>query len=514
MVGIRHNLSIDLSEHFQFAPNGRAVPRRHWARLPSRVERNAQEALRLLDRHDAKATFFVDDWIATRHAPLVEAIARKGHEIAAQMSRDGEFGSTVADLEAAACQVVHGWRPAPGRPAEIASDRLRGTGLRYVVGPSGAGASPEQRPGLDVIQAGSYAASGEWLRLMPEVLVARFVRSWSRAGAARTFTFSVWELDPATPRISTRAGVDRLRAYRNLSRFADRLDRLLSETRFVPLRDRLGLGREPTSRCQHPVAADLPAPPEAPAGEPVSIVVPCFNEEPGLAYLRNTLAELDAGFGRRHRLSFVLVDDGSTDGTWAEMKRLFGDDPRVERIRHDRNRGIGAAILTGIFASKNELVAVMDSDCSYDPARIEEMLPLLEPDVAIVTASPYHVLGGVEGVPQWRLFLSRGASRLYRSVLRNKLATYTSCFRVCRKAAVTGLALRHEGYIGVVEMLARLDLEGWRIVEHPVTLEARLLGQSKLKVARAITEHLRFVGEICVARLGARARPDVVKVTR
>ena len=142
--------------------------------------------------------------------------------------------------------------------------------------------------------------------------------------------------------------------------------------------------------------------------------MPCFNEEESLAYLGNALDALSSRLGRRGSLSFVLVDDGSTDGTWREMERLFGADPRFRLVRHDRNRGVGAAILTGVAAAETEAVAVIDSDCSYDPARIEEMLPLLGPDMALVTASPYHALGGVEGVPQWRLVLSRGASRLYR----------------------------------------------------------------------------------------------------
>ena len=188
------------------------------------------------------------------------------------------------------------------------------------------------------------------------------------------------------------------------------------------------------------------------------------------------------------------------------MERLFGADPRFRLVRHDRNRGVGAAILTGMAAAETEAVAVIDSDCSYDPARIEEMLPLLGPDVALVTASPYHALGGVEGVPRWRLVLSRGASRLYRLVLNNKLATYTSCFRIYRRSALDGLRLRHEGFIGVAETLARLDLDGWRIAEHPVVLESRMFGQSKLKVIRVIAGHLQLLFEIAAARVGVVRR--------
>ena len=81
------------------------------------------------------------------------------------------------------------------------------------------------------------------------------------------------------------------------------------------------------------------------------------------------------------------------------------------------------------------------------------MIPLLTDDVDVVTASPYHPRGQVKNVPRWRLFLSKGLSRLYRLVLRQKLHTYTSCFRVYRRQAAVGIAVERGGFFGVTEML-------------------------------------------------------------
>jgi len=103
-------------------------------------------------------------------------------------------------------------------------------------------------------------------------------------------------------------------------------------------------------------------------------------------------------------------------------------------------------------------------------------------------------------VPGWRLFLSKSLSSLYRGVLHHKLATYTSCFRVYRRDAVTGLEIHHEGFYGVAEILARLDLQGARIVECPAVLEARLLGHSKMNVSRTIAGHLRLLAEVAWGR--------------
>jgi dolichol-phosphate mannosyltransferase len=143
----------------------------------------------------------------------------------------------------------------------------------------------------------------------------------------------------------------------------------------------------------------------------------------------------------------------------------------------------------------------MDCDCTYDPHELGRMIPLLTDDVDVVTASPYHPAGKVKNVPQWRLFLSKGLSRLYRLVLRQRLHTYTSCFRVYRRRATVGVTLQRGGFFGVTEMLGRLDLAGHRIVEYPTTLEARVLGRSKMKILQTIGGHLTLLAHFIRLRL-------------
>lgn len=178
-------------------------------------------------------------------------------------------------------------------------------------------------------------------------------------------------------------------------------------------------------------------------------------------------------------MQFLFVDDGSTDDTWACLQALFGDRTHCVLLRHERNRGIAAGILTGIRHATTEVVASIDCDCSYDPSDLQRLLPLLTEGVAMVTASPYHPEGEVTHVPVWRLALSRAASFLYRRVLRHQLYTYTSCFRVYRRQAIRHLALQQEGFLGIVEMLGDLDRRGETIVECPARLESRVLANRK-----------------------------------
>jgi hypothetical protein len=118
-----------------------------------------------------------------------------------------------------------------------------------------------------------------------------------------------------------------------------------------------------------------------------------------------------------------------------------------------------------------------------------------------VTASPYHPDGQVFNIPPWRLFLSRTLSRIYSALLGKSIHTYTSCFRVYRKSAVEGVAIKHGGFLGVAEILIRLRLKGGRIVEYPNTLESRLFGESKMKILRTIVSHLGLIRELFALKL-------------
>jgi glycosyltransferase involved in cell wall biosynthesis len=228
-----------------------------------------------------------------------------------------------------------------------------------------------------------------------------------------------------------------------------------------------------------------------------------------LPYLANTLRGVEAQLAADYDLRFIFVDDGSADASWSALSSLFGGRPNARLLRHERNRGVAAAILTGIRAAESEVVCSIDCDCTYDPHELQRMIPLLAPGVDLVTASPYHARGEVRNVPRWRLTLSRGASFLYRRVLVHKLATYTSCFRVYRRSVVAPLQLDEAGFLGVAELLGKLDVQGARIVEHPATLEVRIFGQSKMRVLGAMLGHLRLLGRLALLRLARKAGPGV-----
>jgi glycosyltransferase involved in cell wall biosynthesis len=248
---------------------------------------------------------------------------------------------------------------------------------------------------------------------------------------------------------------------------------------------------------------------------PVTIVVPCCNEQEVLPGLAEALTSVARNAASSYEMHFVLVDDGSTDRTWELMKQYFGSFPNAQLLRHATNMGVTASIMDGIRHAQTEIVCSIDSDCTSDPHELVNLIATLGEDVDMVTGSPYHPQGTVLNVPRWRLALSKTASYLYRRILRQKLYTYTSCFRVYRKSVVTNLVLRENGYPGVAEIIGILDLSGFKVAEYPITLTSRMAGESKLKIMNTIIGQLRVLRRLLWVRLFQRderpLKPELVR---
>lgn len=543
----RHILSVVLEDYCHVGPVSRFVPPDYWHRFESRVERNTERTLDLLDEFGAKATFFVLGWIGEHQPHVVAEVVRRGHEIASKgflhraikdMTPD-QFREEVRRsrdaLESAAGVPIRGFRISRGGLGKNdlwALDVLAEEGFAYdsSLRPSGTefadqpfrrfihrhehGGQCVWEVPLSTWQLGSLSipiSGGNYLRQLPTAFTKHAIDKWVRTeDAPLVFYFHVWELDPEQPRISAVSRIERIRQYRNLHEMGDRIRHYLKRYNFGTVAQHLQLPEVAVdpARLSRPAAVvsvkpvptvDTNAHPRV----PVSVVIPCFNEEATLGYLSNTLDSFSESVGDRYEPSFVFVDDGSSDRTWDRLNELFAQREDCQVVRHPKNRGIAAATLTGIRHARSEIVCAIDADGTFDPHQLKEMIPMLKSDVDAVTASCFHSHGQVMNVPAWRMALSRGASLLYRLVLHNKLSHYTSCFCVYRKSGVYDLALRNERYVGITEILALLDLQGAKIVEYPAVLEVRLLGQSKMKILKTIGGHLQLLAFLVGERLSA-----------
>jgi dolichol-phosphate hexosyltransferase len=179
----------------------------------------------------------------------------------------------------------------------------------------------------------------------------------------------------------------------------------------------------------------------------LSIIVPIYNERATVATAVDQLlaAELPV-------LSYevVLVDDGSTDGT-REWLRDQAFPSSVQLVLHDRNRGKGAAVRTGLQHASGTYATILDADLEYAPESLTPLLrPLLEGDAQVVY--------GVRGFEAHSAF---------------SFSDIMTCHKVLPTSLFRALHLRERGFAFEAEITARLAGSGVRIYEVPVTYRAR-----------------------------------------
>lgn len=232
----------------------------------------------------------------------------------------------------------------------------------------------------------------------------------------------------------------------------------------------------------------------------VRVVLPAYNEAGSLPTLLQRISEIPV------QTCTIVVDDGSSDLT-AEVARGFTGHMQVTLLRHPRNLGLGAALLTGLrFAAgtsdSSDVVIAMDSDNTHDPALIPDMLRKIAEGNDIIIASRYVPGSQVFGVTLLRQVLSLGASVLMRLAFRIPgVRDYTSGYRAYaagllkRSFAAYGDHLIEEsGFTCVVELLAKLAPLSRGLAEVPLVLHYdRKEGRSKMKILRTVWRYLKLV---------------------
>jgi polysaccharide deacetylase family protein (PEP-CTERM system associated) len=559
-------LTIALEDYFQVGTLNNLIQRGQWYRFEPRLEQNTLRVLDLLDRFKIKATFFVVGWLAEEFGELIKAVADRGHEIASQgyfnrsirqMSRH-EFQEDILRarevLEKVSQTKVLGYRVAHELflPSDLwALEVLAQQGYVYDSSVSLLFRRYAHEPWRRFVHKVKFGekqlwefplssvnlfgwdlpiAGGNYFRQFPHALMKRGVEYWHRKySAPYVMYFHVWEINPELPRVNTDSLISRIRHYRNLDKMERMLEYYFKQYSFTSVAHYLGMGTclleteggSAKERLVEETVAEIqsggdssrtrPRKPSADtmpvlAKVPVTVVVPCYNEELVLPYLENTLKSVLKKLEGRYDLRFIFVDDGSTDGTHAYLENHLAHTFNGVILKNSQNLGVSASIMRGIRAAQTDIVCSIDCDCTYDPHELAAMIPLLTQGVDLVTASPYHPRGHVRNVPKWRLSVSRACSFFYRRLFKQKLFTYTSCFRVYRRSAVVHLDLKEQGFPGTAEMLARLDLQDSRIVEYPTTLEVRILGYSKMKIVKQVWRHLGIMTRILGKRLFQRGK--------
>jgi glycosyltransferase involved in cell wall biosynthesis len=206
----------------------------------------------------------------------------------------------------------------------------------------------------------------------------------------------------------------------------------------------------------------------------LSVVIPVKDEEPNLPLLHEELTRALGDRGISYEV--VIVDDGSTDGTFAQLEQLYRRDPRIRVIRFARNFGQTAAFAAGFDAARGRFVATLDGDLQNDPADIPRLLAL---------ASRHDIVCGWrrQRHDAWltRKLPSAIANWLIGLVSGTRLHDNGCSLKVFRADIVKRLNLRP----GMHRYLPALAVQlGNGVVEEVVNHRPRRFGRSKYGLSR------------------------------
>jgi len=231
-------------------------------------------------------------------------------------------------------------------------------------------------------------------------------------------------------------------------------------------------------------------------------VIPAYNEEANVPRL---LADLESRPDLwRDGGRVVLVDDGSTDRTVDVARSHRGELP-VEVLVAERNGGPGKAFDRGFrralaFCREDELIVTLESDTTSDLDAVEAMMAAAHAGADVVLAS-HHGTGELANVSAHRRFLSRAASSVIRRSGGLDASTVSSFFRVYRASVLQRgyqtygeNLIQERGFACKAEILIKLDKQGARIAEVPVSLDwSKREGESKLRVLPTVHGYARLM---------------------
>lgn len=220
----------------------------------------------------------------------------------------------------------------------------------------------------------------------------------------------------------------------------------------------------------------------------VSVIIPMFNEEENVL---KTLQDVKKVLEPYHQFEIIAVDDGSSDDTLNLLKQSASENPEVKVLKHPTNMGMGKALITGFQKATGDVIITLDADLSYDPNYIPLLVwKLNEENADIVIGSQYMEGGKTEDIPFIRLFVSKMANRIVGYSMNEKISTVTGILRAYRKEVLDSIELESRGTAINPEILSKAIALGFKIIEVPVTLKARELGESKVQFRSTTISHL------------------------
>jgi dolichol-phosphate mannosyltransferase len=201
----------------------------------------------------------------------------------------------------------------------------------------------------------------------------------------------------------------------------------------------------------------------------------------------------------------IVVDDGSTDGTWNILKELQKHNPTLRPIKNDGLHGFGRAITLGIESMSGDALVIMMADESDDNRDVVRYWKLLNEGWDCVFGSRFMKGGGVIDYPWLKLRINRLANLFIRLVFQMPLNDTTNAFKAYRKTTLDGCRPFLSPHFNLtVELPLKAMVRGYSWTVMPITWRNRRTGNAKLKLKEMGSRYLFIVAYVWLEKYFSR----------
>jgi len=210
----------------------------------------------------------------------------------------------------------------------------------------------------------------------------------------------------------------------------------------------------------------------------LSILMPVYNERSVVE--RCISLVLAAPLPESMERELVIIDDCSTDGTFAILERLATRFPQIRLYRHEHNSGKGAAVRTAIEKAVGDFALIQDADLEYDPGEYPRLMrPLLDGHADAVFGSRYMAGEQTRVLPFWHSMINKGLTLVSNMFCNLNLTDMETCYKVFRTDLLKSIPIRSDRFGFEPEIVMKSAKRKFRIYEVPISYHGRTYEEGK-----------------------------------
>src|SRR5436190_4670739 len=210
----------------------------------------------------------------------------------------------------------------------------------------------------------------------------------------------------------------------------------------------------------------------------LSILMPVYNERTVVE--RCISGVLTAPLPENMDRELIVVDDCSTDGTFAILQRLADAFPQIRLYQHPKNRGKGAAVRTAVEKATGDFSLIQDADLEYDPSEYTKLMrPLLDGHADAVFGSRYLAGEQTRVLPYWHSMINKALTILSNMFCNLNLTDMETCYKVFRTDLLKSIPIRSDRFGFEPEITMKAAKRKLRIYEVPISYHGRTYEEGK-----------------------------------